>query len=316
MSLAGRRASAGERPGFSQAGGAWGRAAPRWTACDTTDAVPVRRRVPGGRARQPTGDLTINRRPFLRSPGQVQRTRVNHMIRMSPIRLIDQNNQQVGVIDTGEALRMAQEAGLDLVEIQPDSRPPICKIMDYGKHRYELSKQSKDRKNSGPDLKEIRLGRSIKIDPHDVKIRVDQARRFLMAGHKVQFTQRFRGREMMYKDQGLRRLRDICDQLGEIAKVEVPPRWLGKQTSIVLAPMKDKIDAIKRKMTEEERKREAAELEAAEKARLAELAADDAEGDDDDEGDAGGKGGKKGKGPADDRARNPVDDEIAELLGE
>ena len=254
----------------------------------------------------------------------MQRTRVNHMIRISPIRLIDQHNEQVGVVDTHEAQRMAQEAGLDLVEVVADARPPVCKIMDYGKYKYDLSKKEQKSRAAGKqqELKEIRLGRSIKIDPHDVQIRVDQARRFLMAGHKVQITQRFRGREMMHKQLGLERLEKICVDLSDIAKIEMAPRWVGRQTSIVLAPDKDKIEHIKRRMTKEEHEREERELEEAEKARLAALEADDAEpDDDDDESDEeakpqGGKGTKKGKGPADDRASNPVDDEIADLLGE
>jgi translation initiation factor IF-3 len=124
--------------------------------------------------------------------GPIQRVRMNHMIRISPVRVIGPHNEQIGVIDTDEARRMAAEQGLDLVEIQPDVRPPVCKIMDYGKHKYEQSKkQQKSRANARQqEMKEIRLGRSVKIDPHDVKIRVDQARKFLMAGHKVQLTQR------------------------------------------------------------------------------------------------------------------------------
>ena len=263
----------------------------------------------------------------------MQRTRVNHMIRISPIRLVGPDNEQIGVVETPEALKMAQDQGLDLVEVVPDSRPPVCKIMDYGKYRYDLSKkQQKTRAaQKQSELKEIRLGRSIKIDPHDVKIRVDQARRFLMAGHKVQITQRFRGREMMHKELGLERLRQICEDLGDIAKIDMAPRWVGRQTSIVLSPDKNRIDTIKRKMSDEDRAAETKALEEAEEERLRALEADDADDDDDDDHDAdapghddgndddddhSGKGYKKGKGPADDRAANPVDDEIADLLDE
>ena len=257
----------------------------------------------------------------------MQRTRVNHMIRISPIRLINAENEQVGVVDTHEALRMAQEAGLDLVEVVADARPPVCKIMDYGKYKYDLSKKEQKSRAAGKqqELKEIRLGRSIKIDPHDVQIRVDQARRFLMAGHKVQITQRFRGREMMHKELGLERLQKICVDLSDISKIEMAPRWVGRQTSIVLSPDRDKIEAIKRKMTKEEHERAEKELEEAEKARLEALEADAADDDDDAEDGAdgteeskpkSGKGTKRGKGPADDRASNPVDDEVADLLGE
>ncbi len=220
---------------------------------------------------------------------------------------------------------MAKDAGLDLVEVAPKGEPPVCKIMDYGKYKYDLSKKEQKSRAAGKqqELKEIRLGRSIKIDPHDVQIRVDQSRRFLMAGHKVQITQRFRGREMMHKELGLERLQKICVDLSDIAKIEMAPRWVGRQTSIVLAPDKDKIEHIKRKMTKEEHERAERELEEAEKARIEALEADAADDDDDSEDDAdeesqakGGKGTKRGKGPADDRASNPVDDEIADLLGE
>ncbi|MEL6394664.1 MAG: translation initiation factor IF-3 [Planctomycetota bacterium] len=263
------------------------------------------------------------RRSFYRLSGPVQRTRVNHMIRISPIRLVGQDNEQIGVVDTHDAIRMAQEQGLDLVEVVPDSRPPVCKIMDYGKYRYELSKkEQRSRANAKQqELKEIRLGRSIKIDPHDVAIRVDQARRFLMAGHKVQITQRFRGREMMHKELGLDRLRKICEDLSDVSKIEMAPRWAGRQTSIMLAPDRNKIETIKRKMSAEQLEAEEQALEEAEKARIEALEADAAEHEDDESEreepeKKSGKGTKRGKGPADDRASNPVDDEIADLLGE
>lgn len=238
------------------------------------------------------------------------------MIRITPIRVIGPDNEQIGVIETSEALRMAQEQGLDLVEISPDVRPPVCKIMDYGKHKYELSKkQQKSRASSkSTELKEIRLGRSVKIDPHDVQIRVDQTRRFLMAGHKVQITQRFRGREMAHKELGIERLADICEQLSDIAKVEVPPRWMGRQASIIVAPDRQKVEAAKRKMTKEQLEKEAEELRRLEEQNLAEIEADDQIADDDD--DNGGNDKGKKRGPADDRAMNPIDAEIADLLGE
>lgn len=145
---------------------------------------------------------------------------------------------------------MAQDAGLDLVEIQPDVRPPLCKIMDYGKYRYEQSKK----KNSGakqPELKEIRLGRSAKIDDHDVEIRLNQAKRFLMQGHKVHFIQRFRGREMAFREIGQERLDSIAEELSVIAKLEAPPKQNGRQMTMTLAPDKPKVEAYKRQLEEE-----------------------------------------------------------------
>ncbi len=165
------------------------------------------------------------------------------MIRISPIRVIGHDNAQIGVIETIEALRIAEEQGLDLVEVAPDSRPPVCKIMDYGKYKYDQAKrQRKNRAASkAAEMKQIRLGRSVKIDNHDVGIRVNQARKFLITGHKVQITQRFRGREIVHKDLGLERLQKIAVDLANVSKLESPPRWAGRQASIVLAPDTAKI---------------------------------------------------------------------------
>lgn len=171
---------------------------------------------------------------------------MNHEIRLSPIRLINEKNEQVGVVETRDAMRMAEEAGLDLVEIQPDVRPPLCKIMDYGKYKYEQSKK-KGGGSKAPEMKEVRLGRSAKIDEHDVEIRTKQARKFLMQGHKVMFVQRFRGREMAFQDIGLERLKEIAEGLEDIAKLETPPRQQGRQMSMIMSPDRPKIEAIKRK---------------------------------------------------------------------
>ena len=212
--------------------------------------------------------MTPISRRYFRDAGPVRKTRVNHEIRLTPIRLVDQNNQQVGEIETREALRMAEEAGLDLVEIQPDVRPPLCKIMDYGKYKYELSKKQKgNTARKANEIKEVRLGRSAKIDPHDVEIRVKQARRFLMEGHKVQLVQQFRGREMAHKEIGMNRLQQICVDLADIAKVESPPKHLGRRVMVMLAPDRQKIEILKRK-AENERKRAEKEKEK-EKAALA-----------------------------------------------
>ena len=183
----------------------------------------------------------------------MQRTRVNHLIRISPIRVIGPDNEQIGVVETSEAIRMAMEKGMDLVETVPDTRPPVCKIMDYGKYKYELSKkQQKSRAASkSAEMKQVRLGRSVKIDPHDVQIRIDQSRRFLMSGHKVQVVQRFRGREIAHRELGLEHLREVEKQLIDVGKVEQSPRWFGKEASIIIAPDRVKIEAAKRKLEKE-----------------------------------------------------------------
>jgi translation initiation factor IF-3 len=185
--------------------------------------------------------------------GPVQRTRLNHLIRITPVRVIGPEEEQIGVIETSDAIRMAQEKGLDLVEVVPDARPPVCKIMDYGKYKFEQSLEARKKRaaSKSSEMKELRLGRSVKIDPHDVQVRIDQARRFLMHGHKVMVTQRFKGREIAHKDIGLANLREVANQLADIAKLEQTPRWMGKQASIMLAPDRPKIEAIKRKLEKE-----------------------------------------------------------------
>jgi len=175
------------------------------------------------------------------------------MIRITPIRVIGPENEQIGVIETAEAMRMAQERGLDLVEVNPEQRPPICKIMDYGKYKYELSqKERKQRAGArSAEMKEVRLGRSVKIDKHDIEIRINQSRRFLVAGHKVMVTQKFKGREIAHRELGLANLKFVADQLAEVCKIEQTPRWFGKQASIILAPDKVKVEAFKRKAEKE-----------------------------------------------------------------
>ncbi len=206
---------------------------------------------------------------------------------------------------------MAQEQGLDLVEVVADQRPPICKIMDYGKHKYDESKKEQRARASGrgSELKEIRLGRSTKIDPHDIKIRIDQARRFLMEGHKVQVVQRFRGREMAHKELGINNLRMFADGLADISKVELEPRWMGRQTSIVLAPDRSRIESIKRKAEAAKLKAEAEAPEEVEVEALVEESLSDNQIEEIERLDS--------KRAEDDRRqKNPVDAELDALLGD
>jgi translation initiation factor IF-3 len=167
--------------------------------------------------------------------------------------LLDPEGEMLGVVELDDAKRRAYELGLDLVEIAPDSRPPVCKIMDFGKFKYEQSKKEKANKakSKASEMKEVRLGRSMKIDPHDVDIRVAQARRFLIEGHRVQIIQKFKGREMAFRQKGDERMEDIIQRLSDLAKVEVPPRMNGKAIGMILVPEKQKVEAYKRKMQAE-----------------------------------------------------------------
>lgn len=169
-------------------------------------------------------------------------------IRVPNVRLIDEEGQMVGVVNTDDARRRADDAGMDLVEVTPDSDPPICKIIDYGRYKYDLSKKERANKarTKGHEMKEVRLGRSMKIDPHDVEIRVTQAHKFLVDGHKVQIVQNFRGREMVHKERGYDRMKSIVERLEEVAKLETPPRMFGRRMTMILAPDKIKIEKFKR----------------------------------------------------------------------
>jgi translation initiation factor IF-3 len=153
----------------------------------------------------------------------------------------------VGVVDVRDAVQMASEAGLDLVEVSPEADPPVCRILDFGKYRYEQSKKEKSNraKSKAAEMKEVRLGRSMKIDPHDIAIRMEQARKFLMDGHKVQIVQNFRGREMLHKERGNQRMADVIEKLSDISKVEMTPRMAGRRMTLILGPDKAKIDRIK-----------------------------------------------------------------------
>ena len=120
-----------------------------------------------------------------------------------------------GVVPIAEALQLAQQAGLDLVQVSGESDPPVCRILDFGKYRYEQSKKEKANRarSKALELKEVRLGRSMKIDPHDLEIRLNQARRFLVDGHKVQIVQNFKGREVMHRDRGHERMKYVLSLL-------------------------------------------------------------------------------------------------------
>lgn len=164
--------------------------------------------------------------------------RINERIRISPVRLIDENNQQLGVVPTVEALERAREAELDLVEVSPTSTPPVCRIMDYGKYLYEQKRKIKQnmKKQHTVTLKEIRL--RPKIDDHDRDIKVQRAIGFLEKGHKVQITMMFRGREMMHQNLGKEIMDEIVEQLQDKAKPERPPMLLGRRMNIVMVPLK------------------------------------------------------------------------------
>ncbi|HSM07499.1 MAG TPA: translation initiation factor IF-3 [Gemmatimonadota bacterium] len=162
--------------------------------------------------------------------------RVNDRIRISPVRLIDQHGEQVGIVGTDEARDIAAEAGLDLVEVAPNSRPPVCRIMDYGKYKYEQARKAKEakKKQHTVTVKEIKL--RPKIEEHDYGFKLRHARRFLDDGDKVKFTLRFRGREMTHPELGERVLEQIKDDLGETIVVESDIRREGRTMTMLVSP--------------------------------------------------------------------------------
>jgi translation initiation factor IF-3 len=163
--------------------------------------------------------------------------RHNEQIRISPIFLIDEADNKVGSTSTAEALRQARAAGLDLVEVAPNARPPVCKIMDYGKWRYQQQKkEDKSRASSrGGQLKELKF-RTVKIGDHDLMIKVNHAREFLKEGNKVQFTLQFRGREMAHLDLGRDIFTKVKAELWPVSKVERDAKMEGRRMTLVLQP--------------------------------------------------------------------------------
>jgi translation initiation factor IF-3 len=160
--------------------------------------------------------------------------RVNRQIRIPEVRLIDEKGEQVGVVPTDQARRRADEAGLDLVEVSPTAKPPVCKIIDYGKFKYDQRKQERasGKKHVVSQLKELRVRPM--IDKHDLEYRLKKGREFLEAGHKVQVVCVFRGRQMDHPEHGHRVMKEVADTLSDLSRVEVPPRLMGRRMTMLL----------------------------------------------------------------------------------
>ena len=160
---------------------------------------------------------------------------INEQIRDKEVRLIGADGEQLGIMSSREAQKLADEAGLDLVKIAPTAKPPVCKVIDYGKYRYELARKEKEakKKQKTVELKEIRL--SPNIDTNDLNTKINSAKKFIEKGNKVKVTLRFRGREMAHMNTSKHILDDFAESLADVAVVEKAPKVEGRSIGMVLA---------------------------------------------------------------------------------
>ena len=160
---------------------------------------------------------------------------INEQVRDREVRVISSNGEQLGIMSSKEAMKLAREAELDLVKIAPNAKPPVCKVIDYGKYRYDLARKEKDakKKQKTVELKEIRL--SPNIEANDLNTKMNAAKKFLAKGNKVKITLRFRGREMAHVQQSKHILDDFAKQLEDVATVEKAAKLEGRNMSMVLA---------------------------------------------------------------------------------
>jgi translation initiation factor IF-3 len=197
-------------------------------------------------------------------PRQQQRgyqIRVNHRIRVPEVRVIGADGGMLGVLQTHEALRLAHEQGLDLVEVNPKAEPPVCKILDFGKYKYEeKKKQAQARRNqSVVEIKEIKL--RPKTDDHDIAFKVKAARRFLEGGHKVKFTVRFRGREITHPEKAHEQLDLVLKATDDVANIETRPTMEARAMSVVVAPKPAVMQRVAQQRALQEKARQQAEKE-------------------------------------------------------
>ena len=166
--------------------------------------------------------------------------RTNEQITASEVRVISSTGIQLGIISIREALNHAEDEGYDLVEVSPDAKPPVCKIIDYGKLKYKEQKSKKEakKKQKTIEVKEIKMRPG--IDTHDYQVKIKALSKFISGGNKVKVSMRFRGREMEHQNLGFALLKKLTDEVSDYAKVEVPPKGEGKQIMMILVPQIEK----------------------------------------------------------------------------
>ena len=223
-----------------------------------------------------------------RQPQQRQfQIRVNHRIRVPEVRVIDANGEMLGVLSTHEALRRAQDQGLDLVEVNPKAEPPVCKILDFGKYKYEEKKKAGEakRKQTVVEIKEIKL--RPKTDDHDIAFKTKAARRFLEAGHKVKITVRFRGREITHPEKAQEQIKIIVDAIEDIANLETRAMMEARAMSVLVAPKPAIMQRVAQLKAQREKERQQAEREGLAPPPESESLLDVEDHDDDDDDDDG-----------------------------
>jgi translation initiation factor IF-3 len=177
-------------------------------------------------------------RRFDRQPPERDPTRINERIRVPEVRLIDENGKQVGIMRTNEALRYAQDRDLDLVEVAPDARPPVCRVLDYSKYRYEQNQKQKAARKHQQQINVREIKFRPKIAQHDYDTKKGHVERFLKGRDKVKVTIMFRGREMAHPERGEMILNRLAEELGDLAVVEQRPQQDGRNMTMMLAPQK------------------------------------------------------------------------------
>lgn len=176
--------------------------------------------------------------------------RINREIRADRLRVVTEDGGQLGIMTFRDALSKAEDMGMDLVEIAPNAKPPVAKIIDYGKLRYAQAKKEKEGKKSQVIIKVKEVKLKPNIDTHDFETKVKRAREFLLKGNKVRISIMFRGREMLHIDLGQKVVRQFCDDLADIAIVEAPPKLMGRTMSTTLSPSTKRLKANDKKMGE------------------------------------------------------------------
>lgn len=167
-----------------------------------------------------------------------EEARVNRAIRAKEVRVVDNVGEMLGIMSVSQALAAAEERGLDLVEVSPNATPPVCRIMDYGKYKYQARKRAAEakKKSARVDIKEVKM--RPKTEEHDFQVKLRNALRFLEAGNKVKVTIMFRGREVTHPEFGQALLNRVAEEVGDIGQVEMAPRMAGRFMTMVIAPKK------------------------------------------------------------------------------